>query len=174
MLNRNASAIDAVAGEGVALRLERNLTDYAAAMRAHAAFPTNESLAADVRTRGNRIVTLGENLALQERESVDLALRTLRRNFLILLAVIAVVLVATGFLLARRVARPLKAMEMRIEAVADGQLARLAPDSRDREFISLTSASIMSLTNSADVSTRWCGPKNWRHSAPCCLASRMS
>lgn len=140
LLKRDAAVIDALAGPGTAAKLEDDLVGYVAAMALHAREPGNEALATAVRARGNRIVTLGEQLAQRERQSVDAALQAHRRNFLILLAVVATILVATGFLLARRVTRPLQAMESHMEAVASGQLTRLTPDSRDREFVSLTGA----------------------------------
>lgn len=140
LLARDTAAIDALAGPGTAARLDDDLVRYAAAMATHAGDNGNETLAAEVRALGYRIVTLGERLAQGERRSVDAALQAHRRNFLLFLTVVAAILVATGFLLARSVTRPLQSMENRMEAVADGQLTRLAPDSRDREILSLTDA----------------------------------
>jgi len=140
LLKRDAAVIDVLAGSGAASRLADELVLYAGAMAAYARAPSNETLAVAARASGNRIVTVGEQLSLRERKSVDIALQTHQRNFLGLLAGVAAILVATGFLLARRVTRPLKAMEHHMEAVASGQLTRLTPDSRDREFVSLTDA----------------------------------
>lgn len=140
LIRRDAPAIDALAGNGSASGLADELVRYAGAMAAYAREPSNDALAAAARASGNRIVTVGERLALRERESVDRALQTHQRNFLVLLVGVAAILVATGFLLARRVTRPLQAMENHMEAVASGQLTRLTPDSRDREFVSLTDA----------------------------------
>jgi signal transduction histidine kinase len=140
LLARDADVIDTIMGGGAAARLDGDLVRYAAAMSAHARDAGNAALAADVRALGNRIVTLGENLASSERQSVDAALQAHRRNFMLFLTVVATILVATGFLLARSVTRPLQSMENRMEAVADGQLTRLTPDSRDREILSLTDA----------------------------------
>jgi signal transduction histidine kinase len=140
LAGRDAAVIDALAGSGTAARLAGELAGYADAMAAHVRQPADDALAARVRAYGNRIVTLGENLALRERRSVDLALQNHRRNFLFFLGVVAAILVLTGFFLARLVTRPLKAMEVHMEAVASGQLVRLEPDSRDREFVSLTEA----------------------------------
>lgn len=137
---RDTTVIDALAGQGAAARLESELAAYARAMTTLVNRPADESLAVIVRAHGNRIVTLGENLALNERRSVDQALQNHQRNFLFFLGAVAAFLVLTGFLLARLVTRPLKAMETHMEAVASGQLTRLAPDSRDREFVSLTDA----------------------------------
>ncbi|HMM46735.1 MAG TPA: ATP-binding protein [Thiobacillaceae bacterium] len=137
---RDAAVIDALAGTGAAGRLSRELGDYGAALKAYVAEPGDQMRAAAVRGYGNRIVTLGESLAQRERRSLDLALQNHRRNFLFFFAAVAAILVVTGFLLARLVTRPLQAMEEHMEAVARGQLMRLEPDSRDREFVSLTGA----------------------------------
>jgi len=140
LAGRDAAVIDAVAGRGTAARLAGGLAGYAEAMAAHVRRPADDAVSARVRAYGNRIVTLGEQLAQRERRSVDLALQAHRRNFLFFLGAVAAILVLTGFLLARLVTRPLKAMEVHMEAVASGQLVRLEPDSRDREFVSLTEA----------------------------------
>lgn len=136
---RDAATIDALAGAGAAAGLTADLARYAAAMAAYVQDPAHEATAADVRALGKRTVTLGERLAQRERQSVDEALRAHRRNFLVFLAAAVVCLVAAGLALARRVARPLQAMEARMEAVAAGQLTRLALDG-DREFVSLATA----------------------------------
>jgi signal transduction histidine kinase len=136
---RDAATIDALAGAGAATGLVADLARYAAAMTAYVQNPADEATAADVRALGNRTVTLGERLAQRERQSVDEALRAHRRNFLVFLAAAVVCLVAAGLALARRVAHPLQAMEARMEAVAAGQLTRLALDG-DREFVSLATA----------------------------------
>lgn len=137
---RDAATIGALAGAGAAAGLADDLARYAAVMAAYVQNPDDEAAATGVRTLGKRIVTLGERLAQRERRSVDEALRAHRRNFLVFLAAAVACLVAAGLALARRVARPLQAMEARMEAVAEGQLTRLALDSGDREFVSLATA----------------------------------
>lgn len=140
LIKRDTAVINALAGTGAASKLSSDLARYAAVMALHARAPNNETLAAATRALGTRIVTMGENLALRERRSVDLALRAHQRNFMIILAVVAVILVVTGVLLAYRVTLPLQMMESHMEAVASGRLTRLTPDSEDREIVSLTEA----------------------------------
>lgn len=140
LAGRDAAVIDALAGAGTAARLSRDLAGYAAALAAYVGNPDVPAGARAVRAYGNRIVTLGESLAQLERRSLDVALKTHRRNFLFFFAAVAGILMLTGFLLARLVTRPLQAMEEHMEAVARGQLIRLEPDSRDREVVSLTGA----------------------------------
>ncbi len=140
LLRRDANAIDALAGAGASAGLENDLTRYMAAMAAHAQAPASEPLAAATRGLGNRVVTVGERLAALERQSLNSALAAHQRNLLISLVVVATLLALTGVLLARQVTRPLQAMETRMDAVASGQLTRLALDSPEREFVSLAEA----------------------------------
>lgn len=140
LLKRDAGALDALAGPGTTAGLIDDLGRYAGAMAAHARAPFDETRANAARALGNRIVTVGERLAHLERQSLNAALAAHQRNLLVWLAVVAALLVLTGVLLARQVTRPLQAMETRMEAVASGQLTRLALDSPEREFISLASA----------------------------------
>jgi two-component system NtrC family sensor kinase len=102
--------------------------------------PADEATAEAARALGNRVVTMGERLAHLERLSLNTALTAHQRNLLLSLAVVAALLMLTGILLARQVTRPLQAMETRMEAVASGQLTRLALDSPEREFVSLAAA----------------------------------
>ena len=140
LLQRDADAIDALAGPRAAAALGMDLARYTSAMAAYAEAPADEALAAAARALGNRVVTVGERLATLERRSLNTALSVHQRNLLVSLAVVAALLVLTGILLARQVTRPLQAMETRMEAVASGQLTRLALDSPEREFVSLAEA----------------------------------
>ncbi len=140
LAERDAAVIEALAGKGVPATLSVDLARYTAAMTAYVRNPGDEPLAAAVRALGNRVVTLGEKLSLRERRALDLALKQHRRNFLLFLSAVAICLMLAGFLLAYWVTRPLKAMERRMEAVADGELTRLSLDNGDREFVSLATA----------------------------------
>jgi two-component system NtrC family sensor kinase len=140
LLRRDAESIDALAGTRAAANLESELARYTTAMAAYAQAPANEALAATARALGNRVVTVGEHLAILERQSLNAALAAHQRNLLVSLTVVASLLVLTGILLARLVTRPLQAMETRMESVANGQLTRLALDSPEREFVSLAEA----------------------------------
>ena len=140
LLERDAAIIDALRGPGAAANLQRELNHYAVAMQAQADAPGDERLAGAVRALGNQLVTAGEALAAAERTSLNAALTAHRRNLLWSLAVVAALLGGTGFLLARRVTRPLQAMETRMEAVASGQLTRLPVEHPERELAALAQA----------------------------------
>jgi two-component system NtrC family sensor kinase len=174
LLDRDAALLDALAGSGTAMGLRDDLTRYIGAMAAHARAPTDEALSNQVRTLGNRIVTVGEHLAGLERQSLNTALAAHQRNLLVWLAVVAVLLALTGVLLARQVTRPLQAMETRMEAVASGQLTRLALDSPEREFVSLAEAFNHVLDELERRQHTWCARKSWPPWAPCFPAWPMN
>ncbi|MBU0499081.1 MAG: HAMP domain-containing protein [Gammaproteobacteria bacterium] len=140
LLHRDTPLIDALVGARTTVSLAEDVDRYALAMADHAAKAGAEIEAANVRAWGNRIVTLGESLAARERQSLNAALTAHQRNLLFSVVVVAVLLALTGLLLARRVTRPLKGMETRMEAVASGQLTRLILDSPEQELISLALA----------------------------------
>jgi signal transduction histidine kinase len=140
LLRRDAETFAALAGAQATRGLERDLIQYGDLMADHARHPEDENLAAGVRALGKRIVTSGEALAARERESLRDALAAHRRNLLVSMAAVTGLLVLAGALLARWVTRPLKAMETRMEAVAQGQLTRLDLDMRERELAGLTRA----------------------------------
>jgi signal transduction histidine kinase len=140
LLRRNRAVFAALAGTATAQALDRDLVRYRLLMDGHAVRPDDETLAGEVRGLGNRIVTAGERLAARERESLHDALADHRRNLLVYVGIVAGLLALAGWLLARWVTRPLKAMEASMEAVAQGQLTRLDLDLRERELASLTQA----------------------------------
>lgn len=140
LLQRDAAALDALAGPGTSRRLINDLHRYTAALAEYARAPDDEKRAHSARTLGKSVVSVGERLARLERHSLNTALIAHQHNLLFSLGVVALLLALTGILLARQVTRPLQAMEARMEAVASGQLTRLALDSPEREFASLAAA----------------------------------
>jgi two-component system, NtrC family, sensor kinase len=135
LLRRDAALIDQLAEGQTASGLGEDMERYGVAMAEHARRPADEA-----RALGNRIVTLGEQLAIAERNSLNDALLAHQRNLMASVGMVAVLLVLTGFLLARRVTRPLQEMEVRMGAIVSGQLTRLAPDAPEQEFASLARA----------------------------------
>lgn len=140
LLDGDAAPIDALLGAGAAAGLRRDLARYLEAIATHARHADDERAAEAARRLGKALVTTGERLAARERQALNEALRQHRRGLVLSLAVILALLAFTGLLLAKRVTRPLKAMEARMRAVADGSLARLAVDGAEREFVSLAHA----------------------------------
>jgi two-component system, NtrC family, sensor kinase len=140
LLKAEGGHLDILAGPGTTAGLSAELERYDTAMASYERFARDEALANEVRSLGNRIVTVGERLASLERQSLKDALEQHQRNLLAWVGAVVLLLIVTGMVLAHQVARPLQAMEARMEAVARGQLARLALDSSEREFVSLAGA----------------------------------
>lgn len=140
LLRRDPGRFAGLAGTASAARLDAGLGEYARLMAAHAKAPADETLAVAVRAQGKHLVEQAERLAALERQSLSDALDTYRRNLLISVAVVLGLLVLAGILLARSVARPLQAMERRMQAIAEGQLARMDTAFKERELVGLTQA----------------------------------
>ncbi len=140
LLRRNPARFADLAGAGMAARLDAGLDEYARLMAAHARAPANETLSGAVRAQGKTLLEQAETLAARERQSLSDALDAYRRNLLISVAIVLGLLALAGILLARSVARPLQTMETRMQAIAEGHLARLAMDFKERELIGLTQA----------------------------------
>lgn len=140
LLQRNSALFVTLAGAGPAGRLADDLDKYAGLMAQHGEHPGDEALADRVRVLGKRIVVAAERLATRERQSLSDALDAHRRNLLISVAVVLGLLALAGALLVRSVTRPLKVMEARMQAIAQGQLARLGDDFGERELVGLSAA----------------------------------
>jgi len=140
LLRRERDAFIDLAGPGRTDALAEELTRYRQRMADHAARPDDERLATEVRALGYSIVTAGEALATQKRQTLRDALAKHQRNLLVSVAIVAGLLIVAGFSLARWVTRPLKTMEASMDAIANGQLTRLCLDVSERELTSLTQA----------------------------------
>ena len=127
-------------GEPAVVTLKEELRRYADLMAELETQPRDEDLASRVRALGKAIVTAGEDLARRERQGLSEDLAAHQRNLLISFATVIILLVLAGFLLAHWVTRPLKRMEVRMGALVRGRLARLDPEVRERELVSLCGA----------------------------------
>ena len=121
-------------------RLEAALTQYGALMAEYAKDHDNALLENRIRQTGKEIVTVAEDLSRAERQALQNLLDRHRRLLLASVAVVALLVIAIGQLLSRRVARPLKQMEESMEAIAAGRLNKLEMTADDREIVSLTQA----------------------------------
>jgi len=116
------------------------LDDYAALMAAQAGEGSDPLREARIRQAGKEIVTAAEGWARAERTLLQEQLARHRQWLIVSIAVVALLVIALGQLLARRVARPLKQMEENMAAVAAGRLATLRLAADDREIASLARA----------------------------------
>ncbi len=127
-------------GEPAVATLKEELRQYADLMTDLDRSVQDYALASQVRGLGKRIVTAGEELAHLMRRGLSEVLAAHQRNLLISLTTVVILLALAGFLLAHWVTRPLKRMEARMDVLVRGSLARLDPEVRDRELVSLCQA----------------------------------
>jgi signal transduction histidine kinase len=97
-------------------------------------------LAGDIRKTGKDIITVAEEMSKTERQSLQALLASSRRVLIISIAILIVLVIVIGQVLARMVGKPLKLMERNMEVIAEGKFETIRIDSRDREVLSLTRA----------------------------------
>jgi len=127
-------------GEPAVTTLKAELDRYADLMADLDQPVQEDAQASRVRALGKNIVTAGEELAHLMHRGLSEDLAAHQRNLLISFVTVILLLALAGFLLAHWVTRPLKRMEVRMEGLVRGSLARLEPEVRDRELVSLCSA----------------------------------
>ena len=122
-----------------ALRAE--LKNYASLMAAYAKGGNeNEALTQNIRKSGKEIATAAEEIVRAEHRQLQSSLDRHRRNLVISIVVLTLLIVAIGRLLSSMVVRPLKEMEESMQAVAAGKLNKIDIAASDREIASLTAA----------------------------------
>ncbi len=152
LLAANSSAFSAVTSEGQLPELAANLEKYKDLMeryeklkqqRTFQGTEVNASTIAieqTIRKYGKDIITSAENIAKMERTSLQAALRGSRRVLVFSIAILVVMVLVIGRLMAQVVVKPLKLMEQAMKKIADGRFETIRIDSRDREVLSLTNA----------------------------------
>ena len=142
LLDRNAAAFGAFVPAPQLATLRDRLPRYESLMRryAAAAAPERKELEQEVRRAGKEIVTLAEEISGSERRSLQLLLARYRRGLVGAIVLLSALAIAIGQVLAREVARPLRALERALDSVAEGRYEPVAIGSRDREIVSLTNA----------------------------------
>ncbi|MDO8960007.1 MAG: ATP-binding protein [Rhodocyclaceae bacterium] len=142
LLREHADLFAALGDAARVAQLQRDINHYAVLIDRHAASPSTGDVAtaAQIRKLGKAIVTVAEDWARAERKNLQAQLDRHRRMLLGSVALIGLAVITIGGLLARRVLRPLKEMEQKMEAVASGRLAKLEMASDEREIESLKRA----------------------------------
>ncbi len=141
LLQEHAPLFDALGAAARKTSLEEELGRYAVLMERYAAAGANEALAGKIRQSGKAIVTVAEDLARAERAILRAQIERHRLILLVSTLVVVLAVALIGHLLARRVVRPLKELEDRMEAVASSnRLTKLEMIAGDREIESLTQA----------------------------------
>lgn len=128
-----------LAGQGRIERLQSELSRYAALMAEYSS-AGGPQLAGTIRQSGKVIVDMAEDIARTERGALQSLLDQHRQLMIVSVVLVGVLVVVIGQILSRHVGRPLRDLEVRMEAVAEGKRHRLDLDSRDREIVSLTQA----------------------------------
>lgn len=123
------------------LKLEghgRLLTDYWQASRGRSVLA--KELEEQIRESRADFFVDAEDLSRSADRALADELRRYRWNLIASVAVVALIVLAAGHLLARRVAQPLKEMERSMVAIANGQLRQLQFRNADKEIASLSAA----------------------------------
>ena len=143
MLRDHAALFAAVGDPARVMRLGHDLERYDQLMGRYekAADPiAGDAMAGEIRKVGKEIVTAAEELAGAERKTLQLQLDHHRQLLLGSVVLVGLLVIGIGHLLARRVVRPLREMEQRMQEVASGRLTTLEMSSSEREIVSLTQA----------------------------------
>lgn len=93
-----------------------------------------------VRSLGKEVVTIAEDMARSERRQIQATLASFQTLLLVVILSMALLIVAIGRVLSRRVVRPLQEMEASVAAVSANRRESLSAPSDDREIISIITA----------------------------------
>ena len=143
MLRDHAALFAAVGDPARVMRLGHDLERYDQLMGRYekAADPiAGDAMAGEIRKVGKEIVTAAEEWAGAERKTLQVQLDHHRQLLLGSVVLVGLLVIGIGHLLARRVVRPLREMEQRMQEVASGRLTTLEMSSSEREIVSLTQA----------------------------------
>jgi signal transduction histidine kinase len=142
-LREHAAPFAAIGDPRQVIRLGDNLDRYAMLMNHYADTVDtggSDAAAGQIRKIGKEVLTVAEGWAKAERSALQALLDRHRQILLASVIMVGLLVIVIGHLLARRVLRPLREMEQRMEEVASGRLAKLEMSSEEREFESLTQA----------------------------------
>jgi signal transduction histidine kinase len=124
-------------------RLHDRLEQYAGLMQdANAMAPGDRRAELEPRLRdhGKEIVAIAEAWVASERQELRSSLRGFRVLLVILIVGLALLMIAVGVALSRRVAQPLRQIEASVNSVSSGVRDKLALPSGDREIVSVVNA----------------------------------
>jgi signal transduction histidine kinase len=122
-------------------KLREGLQQYSQVMqRYHDAPQRRPALQTEVRSAGQNIVAIAQNIVTSEHRAVRSLLSTLRDVLLISIGTVVVLVIAMGRGLAMSVVKPLKHIEEDVDAVSRDMDDHLTLASNDREIVSITEA----------------------------------
>lgn len=98
------------------------------------------TLQKEIRTSGHLLYLFAESLSRQERLMLEAAVRKSQWFLLLSLLLIGLSIVVVGRQLKRVAVTPLRQLESRLKAIAEGRFKHLQAPSNDREFVTFTDA----------------------------------
>ena len=141
MLTANRADFSAIATQARLDELRTLLGDYQRQMSAFAAVDQPPlDLEPRVRTLGQELVAIAEDMAGSERRQIQTTLASFRTLLLGVILSMAVLIVVIGRALSLRVVRPLKKMEASVAAISANRRETLSAPSNDREILSIITA----------------------------------
>lgn len=145
LLNRNSADFTLLGADRRIATLRSRLEQYGKLMDEYAA--AGEQGAAQrarlepwIRAAGKEIVAVAEDMVASERQLVRSSLKSFRTILVLSIVGLALLMIAIGQALSRRVAQPLRQMEDSVNAVSSGTRTKLALHSHDREIVSIVNA----------------------------------
>lgn len=102
--------------------------------------PVNNTLEATIRTQGHQATEIIEQLAQQEHQTLQRALKHAKWVQIIGVAVLAILFIGLGQRVARSVVQPMKRLMDDLIPIAEGRFARLHLQSRNAEMVALRQA----------------------------------
>jgi len=141
MLSANRTDILAIATQARLDELHTLLDDYHRQMVAFAtAGQSPLEQEPRVRSLGQELVAIAEDMAGSERRQIHTTLASFRTLLLGVILAMALLIVVIGRALSQRVVRPLKEMEASVAAISANRRESLSAPSNDREIISIIAA----------------------------------
>jgi signal transduction histidine kinase len=140
IIHKYKSTLDEILPNSSLTGTIHSLTTYQYLLRQWDALPTSEKERRqdEIRAIGHHIFVSIEALAKRERRVLETAIQESQWILLISLLVIGLAIYIIGRQLKRVSVTPLKQLESRLMAIADGRFDHLKPPSRDREFRTFT------------------------------------
>jgi two-component system NtrC family sensor kinase len=141
MLTGNRADFSAITTPARLDELHTLLGDYQRQMSAFAAVePPPLEREPRVRTLGQELVAIAEDMAGSERRQIQTTLASFRTLLLGVILSMALLIVLIGRALSLRVVRPLKEMESSVAAISANRRETLSAPSNDREILSIIAA----------------------------------
>lgn len=144
-LSTDPDELAALQSPGDIAGLKARLDDYQLLMQRYSIIQPVQraravALEVQIRETGKELVTLAQDMLMTERRMLHASLDALQQLLLFSVLAIAILVVAIGQTLSRKVVQPLKQLETSIDDIARGRLEQFSMPSQDREIVAITLA----------------------------------